>query len=327
MTTTTAAIVFESADRVSMRDIAMPPPGPGEVQVRTRCSSISCGTEGWVLGNRFTWAATPFPCVPGYQRTGDIVAVGEGVTGWHVGQHVLATIGAWKGPVVPFWGSHAGVANTPASEIYSVPAGADEPTVAAAVVAQVGYNAAYRPMIHLNDWVIVYGDGLIGQFAAQAARTRGANVVLVGHRSERLDRARLAGIPHAVSGGPEAGARIRQCMDREHASVIIDTVQTPACQQDYLPLLENGKGQIVYSGFSPGESWASMAALQQRELTAHFVSGWNRQRMEATLALIGTGQLTIGPLMTHRVPASHGVDIWRQIVAKSPAMLGVVLEW
>ncbi len=321
------AVVFEGVDQVTVRDIEMPPPGPGEVQVRTRFSTVSCGTEGWVLQNRFTWAPTTYPCVAGYQRTGDIVALGEGVQGWRVGERVMATTGCWKGSVVPFWGCHVAVGNTQAHEIYRIPAGAEETTVSATVVAEVGYNAAFRPALQPDDWVVVYGDGIIGQFGAQAARARGARVVLVGHRAARLDAARRAGIQHAVAGGDDVVARIRAIMGRDHAAIVIDTVQSVASQKEYLPLLEYAKGQIVYSGFTPGEAWASMAALQQRELTTHFIAGWTRARMEATLDLIAAGKLDLRPLTTHRVPFTRGAEMWRMIREKTEPSLGVVFEW
>jgi threonine dehydrogenase-like Zn-dependent dehydrogenase len=59
-----------------------------------------------------------------------------------------------------------------------------------AVVAQVGYNAASRAMFDVGDWVLVYGNSLIGQCAAQAARARGTRVILVGHHTQRLALAR-----------------------------------------------------------------------------------------------------------------------------------------
>lgn len=180
------AVVFEGVDRVTVRDIEMPEPGEGLVQIRTRYSTISAGTEGWGLRNQFTWQPTPFPCVPGYQRTGEITRLGPAVTDWKVGDQVMATIGKWQGEVGPFWGAHAAVANTPASELFRIPAGAPELDASAAVVAQVGYNAAYRASLKAGDWVVVFGDGIIGQFAAQAARSRGCRVILVGHRAERI---------------------------------------------------------------------------------------------------------------------------------------------
>jgi NADPH:quinone reductase-like Zn-dependent oxidoreductase len=119
----TETLVFVEADKVALQSIEMPAPRPGEVQIRTQYSTISGGTEGWALQNLFTWAATRFPCVPGYQRVGIIESVGAEVTGWRVGDRVMATVGAWEGPIHPFWGAHAALANTSAYELYPIPEG------------------------------------------------------------------------------------------------------------------------------------------------------------------------------------------------------------
>src|SRR3954470_22705553 len=99
----TPAVVFDQACRIAMRDIAMPPPGRGQVRVRSELSVVSAGTEGHALRDRFTWAKAAYPCVPGYQRVGVITALGDGVTGWTVGERVVATTGVWQGEVSPFW--------------------------------------------------------------------------------------------------------------------------------------------------------------------------------------------------------------------------------
>ena len=192
------AIVFAASGRVETRSIAMPTPEPGEVQVRTRYSLMSSGTEGWVLQQCFTWATIPFPCVPGYQRVGEIIAVGEGVTRLHPGERVVATNGHWSGDALPNRGAHIALANTLATEIYTLPAAVDDIDASGVVVAQVGYNAASRVALHAGDWVVVYGDGLIRQCAAQALRARQARVILVGHRQERLTLAKAVSTDAAV---------------------------------------------------------------------------------------------------------------------------------
>jgi NADPH:quinone reductase-like Zn-dependent oxidoreductase len=87
----TQAAVFTSPGEVEIQEITMPLPGPGEVQIRTDYSCISSGTEGWVLHNRFTWAPATYPSVPGYQRTGTVTAVGNGVQDWREGDTAIAT--------------------------------------------------------------------------------------------------------------------------------------------------------------------------------------------------------------------------------------------
>jgi 2-desacetyl-2-hydroxyethyl bacteriochlorophyllide A dehydrogenase len=324
----TPAVVFMAPGRTELQEIAMPDPREGEVQVQTLRSCVSCGTEGWVLQNLFTWQATPYPCVPGYQRVGVIRKIGPGVTGWQEGDRVFATIGRWQGTVAPAWGAHLAAGNTSASELYRIPAGVTDTDASAAVVAQVGYNAASRLTLAPGDWVMVYGDGIIGQCAAQAARARGARVILVGHRQERLDLARRHSADHAVDNraGPVADVARTLTGGRPVAGVL-DTVQTESAQREYLPLLAHGQGQVVYCGFTPGKAWADMGLLQQRELTTHFVSGWTRPRMEATLALLAERKLRLEPLVTHAPSFQQAPAMYALVLGRSAPFLGITLNW
>lgn len=109
--------------------------------------------------------------------------------------------------------------------------------------------------------------------------------------------------------------------------IIIDTVQKQECQGQYLPLLAQGKGQIVYSGFSPEEPWASMTQLHIQELTTHYIQGWNRPRMEATLELMATKQMSLEPLVTHRVSFERASEMYQMIDIRSEPFLGIIFEW
>ena len=326
----TSAVVFTGPGQVDFVEIEMPPPGRDEVQVRTTYSTVSVGTEGWVFQNRFTWMAggTPYPCVPGYQRAGVVESVGNDVTGWRAGDRVMATSGAWMGPVSPTWGSHVAVANTKAAEIYRIPDGADEIDASGAVVAQVGYNAAYRASLQPGDWVVVYGDGLIGQCVAQAARSRGARVILVGHRPERLRLAAAHSADATLNSHDEdVPTRVMALTSGRPVTAILDSVQKEDAQMQYMPLLEHGRGQVVYCGFTAGTSWADMGELQKRELTAHFISGWDRRRMEATLQLMAEGRMRLRPLITHQVACMRAPEMYRMMLAANEPFLGITLNW
>lgn len=324
----TLAVVFTDVGQVAVREVSAAEPGPGEVQVRTDYSAISPGTEGWILQNRFTWAPTTYPCVPGYQRTGIVTAVGAGVSGWSIGDRVFATRGRWDGSPVPMAGAHRGLANTPEDEVYRLPAAIDEVEAAAAVAAQVGVNAASRLALSSDDWVLVLGDGLIGQLGAQAARARGARVALVGHRAERLSLAAAHSADRVVDERDTNWSdQVRALIGSNFVSAVIDTVQTEKAQLGYIDLLERGSGQIVYSGFTPSQVWADMAILQQRELSTHFVSGWTRERLETTLGLLAAGTLRVSPLITHRAPPADAPRLYEMILTKSEPSLGVVFDW
>ncbi|HZP80608.1 MAG TPA: zinc-binding dehydrogenase [Chthonomonadaceae bacterium] len=307
----------------------MPPPAAGQAQLRTEVSVVSAGTEGWALRQQFTWARTPFPCVPGYQRVGVVTAVGPGVENMQVGERVMATTGVWDGPVKPFWGSHLAVGNTAADQLFAIPAGVQAVDAAGAVVAQVGYNAASRLTLEVGDWVLVYGDGLIGQCASQAARARGARTILVGHRAERLERAARHSADIVIDSHREdVAASVRAATGGAEIAAVLDSVQSEATQREYVPLLRRlPAGQIVYCGFTPGTVWADMGLLQQRELTAYFVAGWTRPRMEATLALMAEGKMALAPLITHHIPAERGPALYQNMLTKAEPFLGIALDW
>lgn len=322
------AVVFTAVNTAPIADVPMPPPRPGEIQVRTHRSSISVGTEGWILRDLFTWSPTPYPCVPGYQRVGAVTAVGEGVTGWRVGERAMAVGGDWEGAIASFWGGHVAAANVPERMAFHLPERVSESAAACLVVAQVGYNAASRPALAEGDWVVVFGDGLIGQFGAQAARARGAKVILAGHREERLKLAAAHSADATLdTRAPAFEAEVLAHTGGRKVTAVIDTVQTEAAQLQYLPLLEPAAGQIVYSGFAPGKAWADMGLLQQRELTAHFVAGWNRPRMEATLRLLAEGRMKVEPLVTHRAPFEEAPRLYDMILRKPEPFLDIELDW
>ncbi len=324
----TPAIVFVREGTVELGEIEMPPPGKGQVQVRTRYSAVSTGIETWCCMNRYTRAAMPFPCVPGHQRVGAVTAVGEGVTGWAEGETAVATVGAWDGPAGPFWGAHAAVANSPAKELYKVPPGCDVVDAAAATAAQVGHCAGHRPALQPGDWVLVYGDGIIGQFAAQAVRGRGAKVIMAGHYPRRMELAAGAGVDVCVENTRKSvAAAVRQKTGGKPVVAVIDTVQTIPAQREYVPLLANGTGQVVFSGFTPGICWSDVALLQRQQLTCHYVSGWTRAGMEAALASLADGGLRFGPLVTHRVPYTAAPAVWRMILDKTEPFLGILFDW
>ena len=326
----TRAIVFEKRNRVVLQDIEMPDPKPGEARVKTEFSTVSVGTEGWILQDLFTWVPTPYPCVSGYQRMGTITALGDGVEGWRIGERVVATGGSWEGAVGAWQGAHAAVGNIAVSDntLFRIPEGVDPVDASALVVAQVGYNAASRVACAPRDWAVVFGDGIIGQSAAQAARARGMKVVLIGHRPERLALAAQYSADVVVNSHEQAAPEaVREITGRDHVRAVLDSVQGESVQSEYMALLEHARGQIVYCGFTPNPTWADMGLLQQHEFTTHFVSGWAPERMRATLALMAQGKMSVRPLITHMVPFDQGPEMYRMVLGKDQPFTGITFDW
>lgn len=82
---TRAAIIEELGAPLVVSEIDVLPPAPGEVAVRIAASGI-CHSDVSVQNGK---VATPFPIVPGHEGAGVVTAIGEGVRGIDVGDHVV----------------------------------------------------------------------------------------------------------------------------------------------------------------------------------------------------------------------------------------------
>lgn len=329
----TQAVVFERPGEVVVRPVELPDLAPDDVLVRTEWSALSPGTEGRVLEDRFfprSFTGQRFPTVPGYQRVGTIEAVGGAVAGLRIGQRVFATRGRVSGGVAATWGGHTALSPTPAAEIMALPDDVDGRVAAGLVLAQVGYNGAMRPArTGPGALVVVVGDGLVGQYAAQVSRARGADVLLAGRRTDRLAAAARHSAAEVLDVRTQDLAAAVRARRPEGADVVIDTSSTAAGVRAATELLRRD-GELVLLGWYPeGESLldAFWFIAGSRELAAHFTGGWTRPRLDATLAAMRAGELRVAELITHELPWRSAADAFGLSRDRSEAHLGIVIDW
>ena len=316
------AVVVTAPHHVGVSPVRLAGVGARDILIRTQFSGVSTGTDKWVMQGRFTWNALRFPLVPGYQRFGVIEALGADVTGFRIGQEVVATASQPFTDAHAAWGGHASLAVSSSDEVYDA-TGLDPARASLIVSAQVGFNAASRiPQVE-SQRVVVYGDGIIGASGALAARARGFAVLLVGRHPERMEPLAHLGIETALSGDDSASA-VRRWMP----TAVIDTVQSSAAFDEYVDALPLRTGQIVFSGHSPDgtTAWADMERMQQNELTASFVSGWTPDRIEGTLQLMRTGRLPI-ERFADVVPAAEIASVMQTVAEGRLRPVAAVLDW
>jgi 2-desacetyl-2-hydroxyethyl bacteriochlorophyllide A dehydrogenase len=318
--TETAAILVRTPSDVGFAVIPIEPPGPGDVLIGTHYSGVSTGTDTWVMRGVFEWDHLTFPLVPGYQRSG---IVEDAAPGWERGQRVAATRSVGLAGAAAHWGAHLAVASSPQEEVFDAE-GVDPVAASLFVSAQVGVNAASRITAPAGARVMVIGDGIIGSSGALAAVARGFDVLVIGHRRWRLDA--LAELGVTVLDSAADGDRIPDF----EAVAAIDTVQSDESFGYCIDVLPHGTGQIVYSGHTPdtGAAWADLTRLQQRELTAHFVSGWTRDRLTRTLQLMREGALPVERLVGQVAGSDAEVtSLMARVVAGELEPTAAAIDW
>lgn len=324
MTGKTLAVVASGPREVAVSEVALAGIGANDVLIRTQFSGVSTGTDKWVMQGLFTWMDVDFPVVPGYQRFGTVEALGDAVSGFVVGQQVVATASQPFLDASAGWGGHVGLAASARDEVYDA-TGIVPARASLFISGQVGFNAASRLREESDRRVVVYGDGIIGVSGALAAKARGFDVLVVGRHPERMAPLSKFDIASARSG-KESVVAVRDWAP----TAVIDTVQNAAAFLEYVDVLPARTGHIVYSGHSPGgtKAWADMEHLQQRELTTSFVSGWAPDRIEGTLALMRSGAMPLELLADQLSESADAIAEIMQIVAHGGLRpVAAVLDW
>ena len=132
-----------------------------------------------------------FPHVPGYQAAGVVVETGKQVRSFTPGDRVFSRSCRaptnWPGS---WWGGHVGLHVAEENSVIKLPDSVSTFEASSLLLAQVGYNGASKPKISAGDVAVVIGEGLVGQYAAQVLRDRGAHTIIAGLMEFRLSLAK-----------------------------------------------------------------------------------------------------------------------------------------
>lgn len=217
---------YGEAEVLQIEDIAVPPPGPGEVQIAVRAIGLN-RAEVMFRRNAYLQQAQ-FPSRLGYEAAGTVAALGEGVSGLTLGDAVS---------VIPTqdiarWGTYGEVINVPARHVVSHPANLSFEEAAAAWMQYVTAWGALVEQARLGagDHVIVTAaSSSVGIAAFQVARMVGATVIATTRTSAKAQALLDAGAHHVIATEEEdLAARVLEITGGHGARVVFDPVGGPS---------------------------------------------------------------------------------------------------
>lgn len=256
---------------LEVADLPDPIAAEGQVLVRVRAA----GVGPWDLMGLSGRMPVPveFPYVPGGEAVGEVVAVGEGVDGLAVGDHVMSAV---------FKGCLAELAALDAGSVGAAPATVG--TVEAAslpVDASTAHLALEDLAIGDGDVLLLTGAGtLVGHFAVQLAADRGARVLATASPRNH-ERLRGLGAASVVDYHDDWVAALRS-EGRAHA--MLDVAGGPAIREA-LDLLEDG-ARVVTVVRPDGD----LAPPRGITLTSQHTHG-ERTRLTEVARLVDAGRL------------------------------------
>lgn len=314
-----AAVVPELGAPLTVTDLPLPTPGPGEALVRLETSGV-CHTD--LHAAHGDWPVTPQPpFVPGHEGYGTVVAVGPGVTELKVGDKV-GNAWLWSAcgqceycrtgwetlcesqrnggySVNGSFGSYMLVNVTYAPRI---PDGVDPLEVAPILCAGVTvYKGLKMTDTRPGQWVAISGVGGLGHVAVQYARAMGLRVVAVDIDDDKLALAGRLGAEVTVDGrSPDAVEQVQQATGGVHGVLV--TAVSPAPFRQAIGFARRG-GTIVLVGLPPGEFPLPIFDVVLRGLTIRGSIVGTRQDMVEALDFYARG------LIHPTVEAAHLDDI------------------
>jgi len=222
-----------------LTDVPDPSPDPGQVLVRLSAIGINF-VDTYHRGGLYPRAV---PFVPGGEGAGEVVAVGDGVSGVAAGDRVASTDLA---------GAYAELAVVAADRLVPLPAGVPD-EVAAAVLLQ-GMTAHYllhdSYPVRPGDPVLVHAAaGGMGLLLGQWGKALGARVIGTASTPEKVELARSAGA-NPVLGYDGFAAAVRDLTDGDGVAAVYDGVGRATFDESLASLRRHGV--LVLYGQSSG---------------------------------------------------------------------------
>ncbi|MFG1432236.1 quinone oxidoreductase [Xanthobacter sp. V2C-8] len=174
---------------LTYEEITVPPPGPGEVQIRQTAIGLNF-IDVYFRTGLYKAAALPF--VPGNEGAGVVAAVGPDVNDFHEGDRVAYAMAI---------GAYAEVRNIPAALVVHLPASIDDRTAAAMMLKGMTaqYLARRTHQVKPGDVILVQAAaGGVGLILCQWAKHLGATVIGTVGSKEKAELARTHGCDHVI---------------------------------------------------------------------------------------------------------------------------------
>jgi NADPH2:quinone reductase len=242
MTETMKALVAEAPgppEALELKEIPVPEAGPGQVRIRVAYAALN-PLDTHARAARVAWMAPEFPFTPGYEFSGLVEALGDGVDPSWMGRRVVS-----EGE----WGGCADYALATAAKLISIPEGFDW------TLGTVFHTCAYSAWhvlhtagrIQEGDHVLLHSAaGSIGTMASQIAKEAGATVYGLCS-PEKFDFARSFGADHLLdSRAADWVEQVKALSGGRGVDLIVDGVAGPEAPKNYEALAP--LGQVVYMG-------------------------------------------------------------------------------
>ncbi|TRO96187.1 alcohol dehydrogenase AdhP [Glycocaulis profundi] len=302
-----AAIVRAFDKPLSIEQVPVPKPAPGEVLVKVEASGV-CHTD--LHAARGDWPVKPvLPLIPGHEGVGRVAAVGAGVVHVKEGDAVgvpwlydacgrcVHCVTGWetlcesqRNTGYSVNGAYAEYVLARADYVGLLPDNVDFVSIAPILCAGVTtYKGLIETEARPGEWVAVSGIGGLGHVAVQYAKAMGLHVATVDVDPEKLDLARRLGADIAVDARDQEGVDrlVRETGGMQ--GVLVTAVSTSAFAQAIA--MTQRRGTVALVGLPPGDFPTPIFPVVLKRITIRGSIVGTRQDLRECLAFAAEGKV------------------------------------
>ena len=311
--------------QVGLLDAPEPSAIPGHVVIEVTAAGL-CGTDAHIYHDEY-------PCRPpvilGHEVAGKIVDVGSDVTRIPIGSSVTSEPYFTLCGLCPFCkagmpnhcphrasigsGVHGAFARyvlVKERSVHLLPEGVDEGAGALTEPLACCVHALENSKVEPGDEAVITGPGAIGLMMLQVVKAAGAQAVVIGTETDeaRLDLAQQLGADETwIAGKDDLHKLVTERNDGLGADIAFECSGAGPGAQTALDLVRH-RGRYVQVGlFGKPVLW-DLEQVCVKELQVHGTFATVASSWRKALALLQSGQLRTGPLISHRLP----LEAWKQ---------------
>ena len=322
---TMRAAVFVEPGKIELQQRPIPDIGPTDALLRVTTTTI-CGTDVHILKGEYPVRPG---LIVGHEPVGIIEKLGSAVTGYEIGQRVIAgaitpcgqchpcldghssqcggqAMGGWQlgNSIDGCQAEYVRIPNAQAN-LTPVPDGlSDEQVLMCPDIMSTGFGGAESGHIRIGDTVAIFAQGPIGLCATAGAKLMGATrIIVVDGVPERLAVARQLGADITINFREQDPVqRIQEITGGAGVDVAIEALGTQQTFESCLRSLKPG-GTLsslgVYSGKLSMPLDAFAAGLGDHKIITTLCPG-GKERMRRLMAVVASGRVDLTPMVTHR---------------------------
>ncbi len=346
---TMRAAVYHGVDDVRVDTVSVPKVGAGELLVRIDTCGI-CGTDL----KKIHTGSHPAPRIFGHEMSGTVAQLGEGVSGFVVGDRVMV------------------FHHIPCGECYYCRC---KVFAQCPVYKQVGVTAGYEPAgggfaeyIRVMDWIVrkgvvripdhvsfeqasfiepvntclkgvkslrlqpgetvlVMGQGPIGIILAALCKREGARVLVSDLFSRRLEISRSYGLSEALHAGEgNVVERVKQLTGSRGADAVLVAVGGNSLIKPAMDAVRPGGRVMLFAQTQRSETSIDPAAICVDEKTLMGSYSASVDIQDETVDFVFSGEMDLSGLISHRFPLEQAVEAIELASNPHPDSMKVVIQ-